>query len=426
MRIVERVEARALMKSAESIRIPSVMTLVQRRVFNILLYNASEAGFDQEEHRMEIAQIRELLGYEGKNNGWLMDQLKALSELRIEWDSIGPDCSRRVGFAKPIASAEFINNKICLYSIPKVVRDGFSQTSLCARINLSIQNAFSSHASLALWEFLRLMVATTTPPFEVEFSIVEFRELFNIPEHLYADPGEFNRKVIYPAIDEVDQKSDLTVAIVKRVRESRRLVSLIMRVDRKLQTVIAGAEAFGEDPLPSIGVRMQKEFGLGLADARRFVAKFADHDYLGDLLNDYLDRYRRGQIAAGKLAPYTRKALENASPQRPLIIEQQPAATVQRAAAPAPEVDPAAEEKRRRRAEAEIALVQMVASERQAIESAWLESLDAVKDNAVLRLYKRNGILHPGCRVMFLDFVLALRADNSGAWMSATAEKGVS
>jgi hypothetical protein len=400
------------MKSAESIRIPSVMKLVERRVFNILLYNASEAGFEHEEHRIEIVRLRELLGYHGKNTGWIMDQLKALSELRIEWDTIGPDSSRRVGFAKPISSAEIINNKLCVYSIPKVIRDGFSQASLCARINLAIQNEFSSPNSLALWEFLRLMVAKTPPPFEVEFSIQEFRELFNVPENQYSDPGEFNRKVVYPTIEEVAGVSDLSVAIVKKVRESRRLVALIMRVDRKVQTIISAAEAFGVGPLPAVVERMQQEFNLGLTDAQRFAAKFVDHAYLNDLLDDYLGRYRRGMIAAGKLAPYTRKALENASPQRPLVIAQQPLPAVAPAdVAPAPEKtepDPVLEERKRRRTEIELVLASMPGTERAAIEQAWLDSLDTAKDNAIIRLHKRNGILHPGCRVMFLDFVLAL------------------
>lgn len=412
MRVVERVEARALMKSAESIRIPSVMSLVHRRVFNILLLNASEAGFDKEEHRIELARIRRLLNC--KDNNWLMGQLRGLSDYDIEWDSIGPDSRRRVGFTKPISGAEFIDNKICVYHIPKGVRDGFLQDGICARLNLSIQKELTSHASLALWEFLRLMVAKTTPPFEVEFSILEFRELFNIKSDLYTDPGEFNRKVVYPAIEEVDRVSDLSVTIVNRVRESRRLVALIMRVDRKVQTLIPASEAFGEDPLPPIGVRMQTEFNLGLADAQRFVAKFADHEYLGDLLDDYLDRYRRGQIAAGKLAPYTRKALENASPQRPLVIDQRPQSAAKSRPAPADKKevkDPAADERKRQRLEVEVMLARLSKEEREAIERAWLDSMDTQRDNAILMLYKRNGVLHPATRVQFLDFVRALREE---------------
>jgi hypothetical protein len=79
--------------------------------------------------------------------------------------------------------------------------------------------AMTSKYAIALYELvcLRINLQTCIEVFPIE----RFRELLGVPPNAYADGQDFRRKVIDPAVVEVNRLSDLHVDIELRRRHAR-------------------------------------------------------------------------------------------------------------------------------------------------------------------------------------------------------------
>jgi plasmid replication initiation protein len=79
--------------------------------------------------------------------------------------------------------------------------------------------AMASKYAIALYELvcLRINMQTCIEVFPIE----RFRELLGVPPNSYADGQDFRRKVIEPAVMEVNKLSDLHVDIALRRKHAR-------------------------------------------------------------------------------------------------------------------------------------------------------------------------------------------------------------
>jgi hypothetical protein len=122
-------------------------------------------------------------------------------------------------------------NATIRFGIPNKLRAALARSNRWGRVRCEVTYAMSSKYAIALYELvcLRINLHTSLEAFPID----RFRELLGVPPGAYADGQDFRRKVIGPAVLEVNKLSDLHVDIDLRRRHSRAAIHEVLVVWRK-------------------------------------------------------------------------------------------------------------------------------------------------------------------------------------------------
>lgn len=257
-----------VIKASAAIQIENGITLLQRRAWNLLLANAYDELSSQEKHTVEVAELTRALGYTSRNDAHLKRLLKELVSTVLEWNLVGKDRAQIWGAAALLAEVE-IENGICTYAFGPTLRHRLYNPKVYARISLSLQSKFDSKHALALWELCLDYLDTTKNYGETPLIGLEnYRRLMGISEDMYPQFKEFNRRVIKDPIDEINKKTDFSLAVEYR-RKKRKIDAVKFRVRHVLPVPQHGTSQsvlFPDDGLPDI-VRELMKLGLSEHDA---------------------------------------------------------------------------------------------------------------------------------------------------------------
>jgi len=123
------------------------------------------------------------------------------------------------------------DNATVRYGIPNKLRAALARSNRWGRVRCEVTYAMASKYSIALYELvcLRINLQTCVEAFPVE----RLRELLGVPPGAYADGQDFKRKVIDPAVLEVNSLSDMHVDVDLRRRHARAAIHEIAVVWRK-------------------------------------------------------------------------------------------------------------------------------------------------------------------------------------------------
>ena len=301
-----------LVKHAAAIRVGNRMSLICRRIWNVLLYRAYQDLLVREIHSMPVAQLGTDVGYSGRNLGWLKQAFRELNSTEVEWDILAGEESRW-GVSSALASAEIHNGTICEWSYAAPMRRELFRPEIYARLNLEIQKKFRSSNSLALWEFFNLNLRDRDTA-SVRLSIADFKILLDIKPVQYRNFTALSAKVINRTVSELNAVSDVSVS-VRYLRAVRQVNWLEFNVARKRNIETTDAKKPNDEKIKRLNV----DFGLSSKDAALFAAKFTNDNRLEALLEDIRKKYQEGKIKAGKITAYTYATLSRASPDEPGI-----------------------------------------------------------------------------------------------------------
>ncbi len=123
------------------------------------------------------------------------------------------------------------DNATLRFGIPNKLRAALARSNRWGRVRCEVTYAMASKYSIALYELVCLRINLQTCV-EV-FSIERFRELLGVPPEAYADGQDFRRKVIDPAVLEVNNLSDLHVEMDLRRRHARAAIHEVCVAWRK-------------------------------------------------------------------------------------------------------------------------------------------------------------------------------------------------
>ena len=88
---------RDVIKSSAAIHIHNNITLLQRRVWNVLLFNAyNELEKKEEEHQIALKDLSTLVGYDSHDMDYLKEA-KAMVRCTVQWDILDKDGSPEWG-----------------------------------------------------------------------------------------------------------------------------------------------------------------------------------------------------------------------------------------------------------------------------------------------------------------------------------------
>ena len=253
--IVPRASGGQLKKHVGAVHVKGSLSLLQRKISNVLLLRAYEDLPNPEvfEHEIKLQTLAEVSGFDSNDHALLREALEALAGTTITWNILDAEGSEEWGVSTFLAQA-VTRGGVCRYAYAPDLRRKLYNPEIYARINLSVQERFGSGYALALYEnCVRFRKVGSTG----WISLDRWRDLLGVEPGQYDAFKYLNRDVLKPAVEEVNRYSDIRVEM-DRKREKRRVVALKFSIRENSQLALdlegsasraaAQASAVGEFP----------------------------------------------------------------------------------------------------------------------------------------------------------------------------------
>lgn len=226
-------EKKELKKHSAAIQIEGKITLLQRKTWNVLLWNAYDELPKKEVHSIPVQTLASLVGYNSHDCDYLKEATKAMLRCIVEWDILDKDGAPDWGATTLLAQVR-IRGEICTYAYSPELRQLLHSPSMYARLDLNLQKRFASKYSMALWELCTDYLGSKRDVGETPWIPLEdFRKLMGVDIRDYARFNNLNSRVIAPALDEVNRVSDFRV-LVDYQRKGRKITALKFKMRRVL------------------------------------------------------------------------------------------------------------------------------------------------------------------------------------------------
>ncbi|RKU22885.1 initiator RepB protein [Candidatus Poribacteria bacterium] len=223
-----------VIKASPAIHVQSKMSLLQRRAWNVLLANAYKELLDKEIHRVSMVELTAKLGFDSKNDDYLKEILESIADFKVKWNILGKDKKQEWGVAHLLAEVR-IHDGICFYQFPHTLRLKLHNPRVYAKLNLRLQNQFTSKYALVLWEVCFDYFDAERDQGETPFIPLEtYRALMGVEAEEYTTFKSLNQWVIKPAIKEINSLTDYHVEVEQK-RLGRRIAELKFRITRVKQ-----------------------------------------------------------------------------------------------------------------------------------------------------------------------------------------------
>ena len=263
-------EINEVIKASPAIQIQSKITHLQRRAWNVLLANAYNELPNTDIHRVSVVELARKLGYASNDSEHLKETLEALGACQVKWNLLNKDKKEKWGFANLLASAE-IENSICTYAFAPHLRHQLYNPRIYTKLNLRLQNRFTSRYALILWEVCFDYFDTDRDQGETPFIPLEvFKSLMGLEKDEYPIFKELNRNVIKPAIKEINDLTDYHVEVEQK-RLGRRIGELKFRITKVKQLPVQESLFPDIENLPPVAVELiqaeiDRKVALEIAD----------------------------------------------------------------------------------------------------------------------------------------------------------------
>jgi hypothetical protein len=195
-------------KHVGAIHVSGKLSLLQRKLSNVLLLNAYDTLTTSQSHSIDAKTLCQMVGYNSNDIATLRGALKSLAETVAEWDMLDEDGKQEWGVSALLSYAK-LREGVCEYAYSPVLAQKLHDPKIFALINVNIQRNFSSGHGLALYENCYRFVRTGSTGW---WSLDLFRKFMGVEDSAYY--GSFkhlNAKIIKPAVAEVNKTSNIQI-----------------------------------------------------------------------------------------------------------------------------------------------------------------------------------------------------------------------
>ena len=299
-----------LKKHAAAIHCSGELSLVERKLSNILLLNSYEELLFKDVHTIPTKHLFAMLGWEDSNNVvGLKSTLKGLMSTVIEFNLMGD--GGEVWEAMTLLSSAKIADGYCRYSYAKDLAAKFYKPEIFAVINLSVQKQFKSNYALTLYENCVRFIKVGSTGW---WSLDTFRKVMGANSETYHEFKRLSSFVIKKAMDEINQVSDIRLEVEYK-KESRKVVALRFLITASSQQVLIDREAKAnntDDVLEELKgnelFKRLREHGIG---ERLALSWMIEEPELAAKAVDYTESMDAKGNIKGNTAGYIRRLIES-------------------------------------------------------------------------------------------------------------------
>ncbi len=219
-------------KAAEAIQCKNNFSLLQRKMYNVLLANVFALGtlrFNTT-HRISIGCLCKLMGYDSKDYKTIKAKFRELRRIEIEWDVTNENGNNVWTNTSPLSLARIIEGEgICEYEFTPSLIPFLEKPAQYATFTLGVQAKFKSSYGLALYENCERYKKIGQTRY---FDLLTFRKLMGVSVDEYKDFFSFKQRVIVKAIDEVNKYADFEIT-PQYTKQLRNIVGLKFYIKMK-------------------------------------------------------------------------------------------------------------------------------------------------------------------------------------------------
>lgn len=279
------------------------ITLLARRVFNILLYHAQLQGAHRETYRLALNQLLTDSRFESNNTEILKEHLRQMVATNVEWHSPG----RSWEVASLLASAKLEKGEDghsvwIEWAYAPTIREKLVKPEVYTRMTLEMITLLRTYAGAALYE-IALRYRTSPQGFTMREDWQWWVPVLTGNPDIDPDKLEykyFKRDTINPAINEVNTLQDELKVTLYEHKEGRRVKQLQFHIAANTQPSLGLGAGPMDDLIDMQLLGRMMNLGLSQQAAQQLYVK---HDE--NLLRSVLDHVEQ------RLADKTLPALKN-------------------------------------------------------------------------------------------------------------------
>ncbi|MFV0384414.1 replication initiation protein [Paracoccus sp. (in: a-proteobacteria)] len=212
----------AVKKHVAAIHVSGKLTLLQRKLSNVLLLNAYDTLTSRTRHQIDARTLCLMIGYNSNDMETLKQSLRGLAETVAEWDMLDEKGQQEWGVSSLLSYAK-LKGGVCEYAYSPALAEKLHDPKVFALINLNIQRRFTSGHALALYENCYRFVRTGSTGW---WPLDLFRRLMGVEGSAYYETFKhLNAKIIKPAVTEVNKTSN--IILTPETRKQGRVVTEI-------------------------------------------------------------------------------------------------------------------------------------------------------------------------------------------------------
>lgn len=218
--------ASELRKHVATVHVSGELSLLERKIVNVLLLNAFDELLTKKTHKLPVGILCTMLGFDSKNTDALKRALLKVMSTPISFDLLH-EGGKSDWDASPLIGYAGIKNGICSYEYSDWLAQKLANPDIYTLININVQRQFSGGYALALYEnCLRFKRTGSTGWISVE----TWRRLLGADASMYDEFKHFSSEVIKKAVQEINQVSNIIVTPEYK-REARRVVQIRFLVE---------------------------------------------------------------------------------------------------------------------------------------------------------------------------------------------------
>ena len=242
-----------LRKHVAVVHSTGVLSLVERKISNVLLLNAYDDlvapdGLADPRHTIPLRYLASLVGWEDSRNlNALKVAIRSLQTTTLEFDLMeetndpGWESMSMLSYAK-------IVDGTCVYGYIKELAQRLHDPDVFALINVGVQRTLKGAYALALYEnCVRFRRTKSTGWWDLQ----KFRRLVGADASMYDEFKRLSAFVIKRAIDEINASSDISL-VVEYQRSGRKVVALRFLIEENPQGSLFGPNPLDTDEIAAI------------------------------------------------------------------------------------------------------------------------------------------------------------------------------
>lgn len=284
----------AVKKHVAAIHVSGKLTLLQRKLSNVLLLNAYDTLISRQRHQIDARTLCLMIGYNSNDMETLKASLRGLAETVAEWDMLDEKGQQEWGVSSLLSYAK-LKGGICEYAYSPALAEKLHDPKVFALINLNIQRRFTSGHALALYENCYRFIRTGSTGW---WPLDLFRRLMGVEGSAYYENFKhLNAKIIKPAVAEVSRSSNILVSPEIR-KQGRAVTEIRFRIQENPQLAILDIDD-GEGARHGPVYARLRELGVSDRLARQWLGTHGEEQVLAKL--DYVESRENVKSKVGYL-----------------------------------------------------------------------------------------------------------------------------